>query len=239
MCKELSSQPSNQLNSKNKEDIGKFFKNFKLSSSKQEDSIHYFMRELINNYQLEVNGNTYYFEEIEFYYFAPNHEDTIVIKRKQKAGDIFFHGYGFDICFETTENSYGGILVRSLYKEKTDEQSSYILLGPFNCLIEVLKNIDSNKELKISINNKILKNEQPRLYCSIRKLGKTSESKVFYNKPYRMFTNRVLQTKESYSKTLQRSLQIESTRENIRVGKPLAEEKNKALISFIEGFESS
>lgn len=238
MCKELSIQPSNQLSVKNKEDIGEFFKNFNLSSNAQEDSIHHFMSELIYNYQLQVNGETYYFEEIEFYYSAPNHKDEIAIKRKQKAGDIFFHGYGFDICFETTDNSHGGILVRSLYKEKPDEQNSYIVLGPFNCLIEVLKNIDSNKELKISINNKILKNEQPRLYCCSRKLGETSKSKVFYNKPYRIFTNRVLQTNESYSKTLQKALQIEPTQENIRVGKPLAEEKNKALISFIEGFES-
>lgn len=202
MCKELSIHPSNQLRAQNKEDIGDFFKNFNLSSNAQEDSIHHFMSELINNYQLQVNGETYYFEEIEFYYYAPNHEDKPVIYRQQKAGDIFFHGYGFDICFETTENSYGGILVRSLYKQGEDEESSYLILGPKSCLTEVIRNLTATCELKLAIRKSQTPDRINHLFCGPRKLGTIKNKHDYKEALYRYFTHRILQTNDIYSKKM-------------------------------------
>ena len=61
--------------------------------------IEKFMRDLLENYVLEVAGKQFAFAEIEIYTSA----DKNSYKRESSAGDIFFHRYGFDICFNSSE----------------------------------------------------------------------------------------------------------------------------------------
>lgn len=81
---------------------------------------------------------------------------------------------------------FGRCLIRIFYicfhynyiKGNLYKQDSCIVVEPFIYLIEVLRNIDLNKELKTLINNKILEIKQLQLYCCPRKLGKTLRRKV-------------------------------------------------------------
>ena len=76
-----------------------------------QEEIENFMRDLLENYVLEVAGEKFAFAEIEIYTSA----DKNTYKRVSSAGDIFFHNFGFDICFESSKEDYGGVLVRSLW----------------------------------------------------------------------------------------------------------------------------
>lgn len=165
-------------------------------------SIESLMHDIINNYALLVNDQIYFFEEIEFYYYSPIHEDETVIYRQQKAGDIFFHTYGFDICFETTDDSYGGVLVRSLYKQGEDEEDSYLVLGPKNCLTEVIRNLTATSELKLAIHKSQTPNRINHLFCGPRKLGTINGEHDYREALYRYFTHRILQTNDIYSKKM-------------------------------------
>lgn len=73
--------------------------------------IENFMRGLLQDYALEVAGVKFAFAQIETYTNA----DKNTYKRTSSAGDIFFHNFGFDICFNSSEEAYGGVLVRSLW----------------------------------------------------------------------------------------------------------------------------
>lgn len=62
------------------------------------------MRGLLQDYALEVAGVKFAFcPDRDLYERA----DKNTYKRTSSAGDIFFHNYGFDICFESTEKVYG------------------------------------------------------------------------------------------------------------------------------------
>ena len=73
--------------------------------------IQNFMRELLQNYVLCVSGAEFAFAEIEAYFTGA---DRNTYKRTSRAGEIFFHNFGFDISFRSVPQSGGGILVRSL-----------------------------------------------------------------------------------------------------------------------------
>ena len=73
--------------------------------------IENFMRELLQNYVLCVSGAEFAFAEIEAYFTGA---DRNTYKRTSRAGEIFFHNFGFDISFRSVPQSGGGILVRSL-----------------------------------------------------------------------------------------------------------------------------
>jgi sulfate/thiosulfate import ATP-binding protein cysA len=92
--------------------------------------IEKFMRNLLENYVLEVAGKQFAFAEIEIYTSA----DKNTYKRVSSAGDIFFHRYGFDICFNSSEEAYGGVLVRSLLRLSDHE----IINGPRRCANAIL-----------------------------------------------------------------------------------------------------
>ncbi len=92
--------------------------------------IEKFMRNLLKNYVLEVAGEKFAFAEIEIYTSA----DKNTYKRVSSAGDIFFHNFGFDICFESSEEDYGGILVRSLWPLEGAEP----IVGPCRCANAIL-----------------------------------------------------------------------------------------------------
>ena len=73
--------------------------------------IENFMRDLLQNYVLCVSGAEFAFAEIEAYFTGA---DRNTYKRVSRAGEIFFHNFGFDISFRSVPQSGGGILVRSL-----------------------------------------------------------------------------------------------------------------------------
>ena len=73
--------------------------------------IEKFMRDLLQNYVLCVSGVKFAFAEIEAYFTGA---DRNTYKRASRAGEIFFHNFGFDISFRSVPQSGGGILVRSL-----------------------------------------------------------------------------------------------------------------------------
>lgn len=73
--------------------------------------IENFMRDLLQNYLLCVSGAEFAFAEIEAYFTGA---DRNTYKRTSRAGEIFFHNFGFDISFRSVPQSGGGILVRSL-----------------------------------------------------------------------------------------------------------------------------
>ena len=106
-----------------------FFSSLNPNEATQEE-IEKFMQDLLENYVLEVAGEKFAFAEIEIYTSA----DKNSYKRVSSAGDIFFHNFGFDICFESSEEDYGGILVRSLLRLSDRE----IINGPCRCANAIL-----------------------------------------------------------------------------------------------------
>lgn len=106
-----------------------FFSSLNPNEATQKE-IEKFMRDLLENYVLEVAGEKFAFAEIEIYTSA----DKNSYKRESSAGDIFFHRYGFDICFNSSEEAYGGVLVRSLLRLSDHE----IINGPRRCANTIL-----------------------------------------------------------------------------------------------------
>ena len=124
----------------------------------------------------------YYLEEIEFYYNNNKiEEETITVKtkdgkktanknyfsctykRKSDAGKLFWHYSGVDICFQSDETCYGGILIRSMSKCDGDDNKPELIAGPLRCaneianqsiLLESTPHIDEIKgKRNISVNN--------------------------------------------------------------------------------------
>lgn len=111
-------------------------------------NVDYLMTSLINNFVLVINNEQYEFSEIELYYYKKGeHQDCIVLQREHKqASDIFFHRYGFDICFTSLNDEYGGILVRSLKKDNN------FIVGSLRCSHHILNQYQPN--IRISIEYK-------------------------------------------------------------------------------------
>ncbi len=101
-----------------------------------QEEIENFMRDLLEDYVLEVAGEKFAFAEIEIYTSA----DKNTYKRVSSAGDIFFHNFGFDICFESSKEDYGGVLVRSLWPLGQAEP----IVGPCRCANAILNISEPN-----------------------------------------------------------------------------------------------
>nr|WP_314379733.1 hypothetical protein [uncultured Campylobacter sp.] len=80
-------------------------------AERAQTKIQNFMRDLLQDYVLCVSGAEFAFAEIEAYFTGA---DRNTYKRASRAGEIFFHNFGFDISFRSVPQSGGGILVRSL-----------------------------------------------------------------------------------------------------------------------------
>lgn len=93
--------------------------------------IENFMRDLLQNYVLCVSGAEFAFAEIEAYFTGA---DRNTYKRTSRAGEIFFHNFGFDISFRSIPQSGGGILVRSLRVLSGAELLAGSLSGSTGCL---------------------------------------------------------------------------------------------------------
>lgn len=118
-----------------------YFSNLDPNKASQKE-IENFMRSLLQDYALEVAGVKFAFAEIEIYTNA----DKNTYKRTSSAGDIFFHNYGFDICFESSEEAYGGVLVRSLWQFGRAEP----IVGPLRCANAILNISEQNLSFCLS-----------------------------------------------------------------------------------------
>ena len=95
-------------------------------AERAQTKIENFMRDLLQNYVLCVSGAEFAFAEIEAYFTGA---DRNTYKRTSRAGEIFFHNFGFDISFRSVPQSGGGILVRSLRVISGAELLAGSLLG--------------------------------------------------------------------------------------------------------------
>ncbi len=97
--------------------------------------------DLINYYQLNLEGTLYTFTEIEFYYFDKHtHPDKYSHKHSYAAGKWRFHLQGLDISlgYETEGEepvSYGGILLRGL------RSGTHYVNGPKRILAHIFEKL--------------------------------------------------------------------------------------------------
>lgn len=117
-------------------------------------------KKIINEYHIQKNGIYYDLLEIELYYFDKNHLDIITYPRTTEKGLWFFHSSGVDVSFKSIckdnfkktsdadDNFFGGILIRSLLKNKNT-----VIAGPLKCTWELFDAFDafsfSPKELPV------------------------------------------------------------------------------------------
>ena len=72
-------------------------------------------RALLNRFVIKKGGKTYRLVEIEFYHNRTDEaKKKTTYKRIADSCDFFFHPSGVDLCFESSESSFGGILIRSV-----------------------------------------------------------------------------------------------------------------------------
>jgi hypothetical protein len=152
-----------------------------LSTPNIENELERIAKVLMNEFYIYNGTYKYRPVEIEFYiYHKDLHADEHVYKRdKKKAGDLFYHYSGFDICFKSSFNEgfFGGILIRAI--ERVEDNTFWG--GPLVCKNEVLntakgkcKLIDADKKEYIS------------LPATERKgIKKSNELDLYWNKKYR------------------------------------------------------
>ena len=99
---------------------------------------------LMWKYAIKKGDKRYAIVEIEFYLYSKDHKDYITYPRTIKAGRWFFHQSGVDLTFESNEISFGGILIRGLYKLHpiTKDEERYIF-GPQKCVNELWDNFSA------------------------------------------------------------------------------------------------
>lgn len=109
---------------------------------------------LMGKYLIKKGNKKYRIVEIEFYAYSNDHKDYITYPREVDAGHWFFHQSGVDLTFESrdiaiihkdrktivtfgTNPQFGGILIRGLYKLKSDKDDGHYVFGPQNCVNEL------------------------------------------------------------------------------------------------------
>lgn len=143
------------------ENLEKYFSLLDVSGEISDRILDQFMQNLISNHAILISRHEFSFAEIEIYL---SDKDKNVYKREARAGEIFFHNFGFDICFESKEGKFGGVLVRSLRRIYPKDKSEFVL-GPRRCMSEVLnlKTLKLNFSLKFSPNIEICKSPSQRI----------------------------------------------------------------------------
>lgn len=130
-------------------------------------------KDLFENYCINCNGKEYYFVEIEFYYWEKNKWNekwnrVTYPRNGYKAGALFFHLSGFDICFESSYEKamFGGILIRSIMNENKE-----IFAGPLNCK-DIILNSCGIENMPILMDIKQERKWSPDVRQTHRLLGK-------------------------------------------------------------------
>jgi hypothetical protein len=149
-------------------------------------------------------------EEIEFYYNngkIPEEEITFLTKDKKEKKDkknyfsctykrerdakqLFWHYSGVDICFQSDETCYGGILIRSLTKEYKDNEGKPVkelIAGPLRCSNELInQGVLSNSIPKIEE----IKRPQNRI-ISVNDIGSTVRQGIETAERYKMVLDKI------------------------------------------------
>lgn len=119
----------------------------KITEKEFQDKCFSIAKRLFCDYCINCNGKEFYFAEVEFYYWEKKKWDEkwnrVTYPRDgYKAGALFFHLSGFDICFESAyeESKFGGILIRSVMNEENE-----IVAGPLNCKDIILNSCGTGK----------------------------------------------------------------------------------------------
>ena len=155
------------------------------------DKLKELAKKLMNEYCI-YNGQYHYRPiEIEFYiYDKDKHADEHVYYRNKKAGELFFHYSGMDICFESASPQpnngnkdvrFGGILIRALERIGSDNQ---LFGGPLVCMCEIINTAtekckvekrpisESEKKDIVPFGQRVgikAKNEEDTIYRFVRK----------------------------------------------------------------------
>ena len=99
-------------------------------------------QELFRNYCIKCDDKEYSFAEIEFYYYEKGiweeeWNKVTYARDDYKAGALFYHLSGIDICFDSHYKNqpakFGGVLIRAIRNEK-----GIIIAGPLTCKDEIL-----------------------------------------------------------------------------------------------------
>ena len=147
------------------------------------------LAESIMNEVCIFNGvHSYHPIEIEFYiYDKEHHADILVYPRdNKKAGDIFFHQSGIDICFNSSikDGRFGGILIRSVEREDGKQFG-----GPLISKDEILNSAIQKcivQESPKGFMNKISKITQRKGFK-----GPKGSKDIYWNKEYRFVSDNV------------------------------------------------
>lgn len=174
-----------------------YFCTLDISTEISDEFIDKFMKNLITNYTFLVSGREFSFAEIEIYLST---KDKNVYKRSTKAGEIFFHNFGFDICFETKDGKFGGVLIRSLRRIYPENKSEFIL-GPRRCMSKILNSVinELNFALEISKHKENFGSRSQRIRREIDKKPLRFTSESFEN-----FIASGAKETEIYKKSLER-----------------------------------
>ncbi|QYB17786.1 hypothetical protein PV-S19_0423 [Pacmanvirus S19] len=161
--------------------------------------------ELLNNYDLSINGHLYKICEVEFYLKYNEHPDPYVHCDADQltVGKWYFHKRGGTYkggtfkCLDCTfaENAHGGILIRSVITP-----TGALIEGPCNTVNEILRvcNYASIRDFVVAeginiINNKLtLVPALPRYddVFSSKRVGLNPTTDINYaDSPYRYVTN--------------------------------------------------
>lgn len=99
---------------------------------------------LMGKYAIKKGNKRYAIVEIEFYLYSKDHKDYITYPRKIEAGRWFFHQSGVDLTFKSDDISFGGILIRGLYKLfPVDNNEERYIFGPQKCVNELWDNFSA------------------------------------------------------------------------------------------------
>ena len=111
-------------------------------------------KELFNNYYIKCKDKKYYLAEIEIYYFKEGclndkWNEVTYPRMGYRAGSLFYHLSGMDICFESNLEKRngvlygkgGGVLIRSIVDEKNN-----LIVGPLTC-VNVMLNSCKDREM--------------------------------------------------------------------------------------------
>ena len=123
----------------------------KMNESNVQNQFKEIAENLFQHCYIKCGAKKYYFAEIEFYYYDKNEEkglnkewnERTYPRDGKKAGELFFHYSGVDICFYSSydDGKFGGILIRSL----KDAVSKQYITGPTVCMLEILN--ECSKEM--------------------------------------------------------------------------------------------
>lgn len=160
---------------------------------------------LMNDYCVYNGYHQYRPIEIEFYiYDKKNHPDRNVYLRDKKAGELFFHYSGMDICFESLlpanpssdeDVRFGGILIRALERDSDDKQ---LFGGPLICVNEVLNNASEMCKIDIiRVQKKETKKEAKVFGRRVGINGEDNYSKAQYRFVRKDILERINHSKEN------------------------------------------